>query len=104
MIEHEGGAGWTGEWMSKGPGSRAPGGSSRCVKEGTQATHTCHFVHDGAPICAEARYTDGRKVLGPFLSSWVPLRPFDRRCRYCRSLLAGPAACVAMGIRPIDPK
>ena len=82
----------TGAWMSKGPGTRAPGGSRRCVRPGTQCTQTAHFIVDGAPLCAQAVTLDGRPRFAPFLSSWVELRSFDRRCKICSEMIASSTA------------
>lgn len=74
-----------GVWMSKGPGRRS-GFSAYVVREGTTSIQTAHYIEDGQPLCAKAVMKDGTPLLAEFLSSWVELRPFNRRCKICQRM------------------
>lgn len=65
------GAGSVAGWRSKGR------------PWGTGAAH--YLGVDGAPICSKVMLGDGvTPRLAPFKSTFVELRPTDRKCTYCR--------------------
>lgn len=72
-----------GSWMSKA-------GWHGCV----------HFVlKDGTTACSHLATTgNGKPLLGPFIQNFVPMRPYDHLCGYCKRLMPKDCLCGRCGI------